>query len=313
MPTTSAVSRASVPSSTICGQRDLGVEQDRGRVVAEVADEVGLRLGELLGVTEPGPSGRPSSRPSCRCAGRGDDEHVARRCRDGGHAAAFEGGELVHVLLSLGWRATREVALGVGGRSSGGERCGEQPAPRTAPLRRRVLLAGATRYVGQHRGAGPPDAPHAGPAAGEQGRRAGGTTSSIAAMSTAISSLLCRSTAPKISAGLTPSARRVRAQHAVVVAGAAHLDGPGGRRPCRGAHDAASSSTSRPVAVADPAQLQGAPHQQPGLHPGDEDVLAGDDVAHGVDEVVGEPLRAAKGSGASSTRSSTSAVPIETW
>ena len=95
---------------------------------------------------------------------------------------------------------------------------------------------------------------------------AGGTSASMASTSSAISSLLCRSTAAKTSAGLTSSVRTVEREHAVVVPRAARpRSPPAGSVPSWGIAITAASSRSRPSRSRMPNSLQGAAQQQAGL------------------------------------------------
>ncbi len=97
----------------------------------------------------------------------------------------------------------------------------------------------------------------------------------MAAIRRAISSLLCRSTAPKISAGLASVLQR-QPQHAVVVAGAGALDRPGRQLALVGKGHDRGIQLIAPGAVADPGRVQRPAQQQSGsLTPGDEHVLTG--------------------------------------
>ena len=103
-----------------------------------------------------------------------------------------------------------------------------------------------------------------------------------------ISSFPCRSTALNSSAGLTPSARTVSDRTPSSLRAPRTSMASAARLPSRGSAYASVVELVPSRPVGDPAQLQRPPHQEPGLHPGDDDVLPGYDVTHGVDQVVGE-------------------------
>ena len=269
MPTTSAVPRARVPSSTTAGSAISGIEQDRGCLVREVADEVGLGRRQLGVADRAGPS-------------------VVTAFMLLRWSAATMSMRQAAVEIAVMPRRSRVVSgfmvppewVGVGGQQARGH---------ARRAERGFLPPGGDGHVGQDRRAGPAHARHGGPAAGERGRRRGrdlGVHGRDEPHDLVVA--VAEDGGEDLRRGDVVGAEGER-EHAVVVARAGDLDPARGEGALVGDRHDRGVEPVAAVAVANAQRLQGAAQEEAGLQARDEHVLARHDMAYLVDEVLGQP------------------------
>ncbi len=236
-------------------------------------------------VTEPGPSGASGMTAFMPLRWSAATISMSRRRRDRGHPASLERGQFVHQGLLIGGRAAslggRAGPAWVAGRGGARGGCGPHPASgRAAGGSSRAANSAAPYAVSWLRsetdtsGSTPARArwtlrmPAQPPVSRVE--RAGGTSRSMASTSRRDLVVAVPQHGVEQLGRADPVGADGQGEDAVVVAGAAHLDGVGREIALQRERERCRVERVATRSVGDAAQLQCPPHQQAGLHPGDE-------------------------------------------